>query len=49
MTLDTGKLNYWQHEALGLILDSMGLLAVDEDMPKYIEIKIIGENDNGNR
>lgn len=40
MILNTGKLNYREHETLGLILDKMGLLAIDEDMPKYIEIKI---------
>lgn len=49
MKLYTGELNYREHEALGLILDRMGLVAPDEDMPKYIEIKIIGENDNGNK
>lgn len=45
MKLNTGELNYKEHEALGLILDKMGLLAIDEDMPKYIEIKIGVDSD----
>lgn len=45
MILDTGTLNYKEHEALGLILDKMGLLAMDEDMPRYIEIKIGIDNE----
>lgn len=45
MKLDTGTLNYREHEALGLILDKLGLLALDEDMPKYIEIKVGVDNE----
>lgn len=45
MILNTGELNYKEHEALGVILDNMGLLALDEDMPKYIKIEIGVDNE----